>query len=489
MPDLTKSQEAFLARHNISNSSVLDARGLKPKTYKSIMRELEKIAAFGVTPCKKNGHRLRNRSGHCLQCNPAALAFQARHTKTGYVYVAGSQNLRLIKIGFSSDVDRRMESLNHLNYADTSDWACLYWISSEAAGKLEFESQKIVKPFLKPSSYNRDGRTVKCLETFACGAKHAIETIEALAPESSASWHDTPKLSEYEFHLKKEEPKPKTARPKTIKKKSAPSKPKKLRSQASSTVLPSPKVTVTPSPVLSFHEAREPEVHVSGLLSKEQQIVIEKSTVKNQSRFSPSEKILFYGFLFVIFSLGSSMHHLSRVSKYIVKTPDETQVSSSEPQGSPIKSTQISSESNLQAPIQSSFTSEVLERPTGKARQIIEIPTDKSNEQAVKDIGQFKNLASLNVSTSITYQDLDTQSIKANPSKEDATDKTSASNGLEKYIGKNRLAIRSDEGAPIKVTNTATYILWHYPGFKVYINKSDNLVVKIVDTTPPISIR
>ena len=51
--------------------------------------------------------------------------------------------------------------------------------------------------------------------------------------------------------------------------------------------------------------------------------------------------------------------------------------------------------------------------------------------------------------------------------------------GLRKYIGNNRLALRIEKGPPIKVTEADDYIFWHYQDFMVYINKSDNSVARI----------
>lgn len=458
MPDLTEAQKAFLTKHQISNSSVLDATGLKPTIYKTIMRELEKVAAFGVTPCKKHGHQLRNRSGHCIQCNPATLAFQARHAKTGYVYVAGSQKLRLIKIGFSGDVDKRMHSLNHLNYASTTDWVCLYWVNSEAAGKLEFESQQIVKPFLKPTSYARDGHIVKCLETFSCNAKQAINAVETLASEESRSWKDTTKIPEYEFQPRIEETKSKKIKPSVIKKKRKQPKPstqipRNLKPNPKAPVTPSsPKVPITPSsPVVSFQESNTPEALPPEPLSKE------NSIKSNKKIFSPIEKT-FLWFFCVLLPIGSFIPHISR----------------------------LSSESNLHLPNEApsqGITGITLEHPIGKDPNFKETSIYKPKEQITKDIEPPKSLSSSNTYTTLSdFGDSQVRPINTNSNSVvgSNTDTVATEDDLEKYIGKNRLAIRSNEGAPTSVTDTGTYILWHYPNFIVYINKTNNFVVKII---------
>lgn len=117
MTELTKEQTTFLTKHNTAVGSVFDATGLGKNDYRKLMKDLGKTVAIGVTPCKKGNHAMRTRSGHCIQCNPASLAFQKRHSMNGYVYIAGSLELSVIKVGLASDVEERMKSLNRLNYA------------------------------------------------------------------------------------------------------------------------------------------------------------------------------------------------------------------------------------------------------------------------------------------------------------------------------------------------------------------------------------
>lgn len=188
MTKLTKNQISFLERHKISLGSVFDATGLSRNDYRKEMKELEKVVAIGVTKCKKKGHQIRTRSGHCAQCNPASLAFQARNTALAYVYIGGSLNLKLIKVGMSKDVQSRFTSLNDLGYGGVSDWTCLYWKNTINAGEIEFHTHASLNKYAAPTTYKRFGKIVNCLETFSCDAKFAIKEIENLTDEDSDSW-------------------------------------------------------------------------------------------------------------------------------------------------------------------------------------------------------------------------------------------------------------------------------------------------------------
>ena len=84
MLNLNKSQIEFLKSQNISEKMIFNAKGLKKSEYKGIMKLKRKIIAYNVTPCRENGHTLRTRSGHCVQCNTTRIGFQKRSDKIGF---------------------------------------------------------------------------------------------------------------------------------------------------------------------------------------------------------------------------------------------------------------------------------------------------------------------------------------------------------------------------------------------------------------------
>tara|TARA_Y100001949_G_scaffold145713_1_gene129040 strand:- start:42387 stop:43268 length:882 start_codon:yes stop_codon:yes gene_type:complete len=196
---LTKEQSAFLAKHNTPISSVFDASGMGKSDYRAAMKELGKTVAIGVTPCKKGNHTMRTRSGHCIQCNPASIAFQKRHSTDGFVYVACSLRLSVIKVGLANDVKERMKSLNKLNYAGASDWECVYWVKTINAGKVEFDAHGSLVNYAAPKVYQRDGRDVHCLETFSCAASLGIQAIRENLHDAFDEWEDKRLVASYDF--------------------------------------------------------------------------------------------------------------------------------------------------------------------------------------------------------------------------------------------------------------------------------------------------
>jgi len=186
MLQLTKEQLEFLDHHKIPLSSVFDATGLAKKDYRPLMKNLDKAIAIGVTPCRKEGHVLRLRTGHCVICNPQALAHFHRHHKNSYVYVAASKNGRKLKVGFTKDISVREDSLNRTNYANFTDWKIIYYIHCENAGKIESEIQKKLSAFYSPGEYQKEGRTVACYELFQCDYKTVKDKIDEIKIEFSS---------------------------------------------------------------------------------------------------------------------------------------------------------------------------------------------------------------------------------------------------------------------------------------------------------------
>lgn len=202
MAVLTDEQAGFLKHHKISLGSVFDATGLGRNDYRAAMKLLGKDVAIGVTPCQKGGHSLRSRSGHCVQCNSASLAFQKRYSDTGYVYVAGSRALQVLKVGFTTDIPQRISSLVSFGYAGASDWECLHWAECENAGKVEFDVHSALAVYAAPTAYIRDGKQVNCLETFSCGIETVVTALNRILRRPKSEWSFRDNWHLYNFESK-----------------------------------------------------------------------------------------------------------------------------------------------------------------------------------------------------------------------------------------------------------------------------------------------
>jgi hypothetical protein len=199
MAQLTKRQLEFLEKHDISLGAVFDASGMSRREYRPVMKALGKDVAIGVRPCASAGHTMRTRTGHCVVCDPAVLAYQRRWRTKAFIYVAGSRSLKAVKVGLTSHVENRMFSLKYLCYAGADDWTLLGWVETENAGLREYKAQKLLSRFASPQSYSRNGQIVDCLETFACDAAQALDAVRSSAMPILSEWTNKKSFRHYLF--------------------------------------------------------------------------------------------------------------------------------------------------------------------------------------------------------------------------------------------------------------------------------------------------
>jgi hypothetical protein len=113
-----------------------------------------------------NGHRLRSRPGHCIQCDTARIAFVKRHHDAAYIYIAGSLASKVVKVGNAIWPWRRVGALNTRRYGGITDWVMLFRSKFEGAGKIEFAAHGLL---------NRYRRGVK--EIFRCDYANARSAL------------------------------------------------------------------------------------------------------------------------------------------------------------------------------------------------------------------------------------------------------------------------------------------------------------------------
>ena len=177
MSRLTPKQLYFLKKHNVDLKYVFNANGMSKSEYRQIMKELNKYVAFNVIACRKSGHTLRTRTGHCIQCDTARLAFMKRHVSEGIIYIAGSKEGEIMKVGYSKAVEVRQESLNRTQYAGYKDWVILFAIVSEDAGKIESMANMTLSKYAYKLDYYHNGEWQDSSETYTCTFAKAKESV------------------------------------------------------------------------------------------------------------------------------------------------------------------------------------------------------------------------------------------------------------------------------------------------------------------------
>lgn len=178
MTRLTKTELKFLVHHEVPLSRVYDATGKKKSEYKVIMSTLGLWVAYGVTACKAQGHKLRARSGHCVQCKPANLSYIRRHDEAGEIYVAMSNSGRLIKVGTSQNALERIQQLNYYAYGGKTDWEHCYIEKSMRAGLVETRVHQALSMHSANGLYTKDGFIIECRELFSCSPRIAITALK-----------------------------------------------------------------------------------------------------------------------------------------------------------------------------------------------------------------------------------------------------------------------------------------------------------------------
>lgn len=177
---LTDTEIFFLVAHNIDASDVFDGIGMKRAQIKDAMNKTLQFFYIG-SRCNRAGHRLRSGAGHCIQCNPAVIAYYLRYYQNGYLYIAGSSSTSQIKIGVTRNLSVRISSLNKSFYAGIRDWNLKYFLHSAYAGIIEQKIHKSLSGYRVEATYEHHGHVQLCREVFSCDVKTAIGTIEKIS--------------------------------------------------------------------------------------------------------------------------------------------------------------------------------------------------------------------------------------------------------------------------------------------------------------------
>ena len=196
---LTDSELKFLGSQGLSAEDVYDARGQSMSYWKAAVRKAGLTLVLGAT-CSKGGHRLRSRSGHCVQCDTSKISYQRRHHTVGYVYIAGSQRGRLIKLGTAVDIDQREQNLRGQSYAGFNDWTMLFSTKVAAGGHVEHLIQAELARYHTDAGYEKDGRSQAAGEVFRTNFTTAINAaFKVLKGQSFDEPWRSSRWSEYDW--------------------------------------------------------------------------------------------------------------------------------------------------------------------------------------------------------------------------------------------------------------------------------------------------
>lgn len=180
---LTKEEKDFIKRHNLSISDFYDARGESKPVFHDKAKAMG--CHFVINQCQY-GHRLKDRSGHCIMCNTAYIAFQKRETNSGVVYVAYSG--KYTKVGMiENNIKNTAEAMNkreyRLNdeggYGGREGWkTAKSWQLTKNVGKIEREAHRILEKYKVDGDYIHSGELHSTKELFVCPLQTAIDAVK-----------------------------------------------------------------------------------------------------------------------------------------------------------------------------------------------------------------------------------------------------------------------------------------------------------------------
>lgn len=181
---LTRDEKDYIKHHGINPADIYDARGETVKVYHD--KAKNKGCGFVLTnPCPY-GHRLKDRSGHCIVCRPFVIAIRKRETGAGVVYVAVCG--KYTKVGMIEnnikDINKAIEKREYrLNdeggYGGRSGWTTVKtWKIEKDAGKVEREAQDLLEKYRVEKSYIHSGELHSTKELFVCSIQTALDAVK-----------------------------------------------------------------------------------------------------------------------------------------------------------------------------------------------------------------------------------------------------------------------------------------------------------------------
>ena len=201
MSEMTQDQLSFLAVHGIPLSYLFDASGMTSSAYQKAMENDGKYFAFGVSGCKRGHHSIRTRAGHCIQCNPIAIAIVLREDADALVYIGGSRGAKLVKVGLTTDVQDRQRNLNVERWAEHSDWRILAFAACSQGGRTERSVHDRLSRWAASCEYVQGGKRHRSYEVFRCNFTDARDALLSIIPDGTRLkiFDETSALTNFNF--------------------------------------------------------------------------------------------------------------------------------------------------------------------------------------------------------------------------------------------------------------------------------------------------
>lgn len=175
---MKKLDQDLIFRIGIDTSLIFNGHGFNTVQCRALMKEKGCKYAYGVSECTNCGHTLRTTSWNCVHCSPSSSRYAPRHYESGFVYIALSNSLGLVKIGTCKVIKNRKKSLNEQKYAGANDWTIIEFIYfPENSGMIEKYIQGNLKKFSVQIAYEKEGKQQIANELFNCTINQALSEL------------------------------------------------------------------------------------------------------------------------------------------------------------------------------------------------------------------------------------------------------------------------------------------------------------------------
>lgn len=174
--ELTRSELVFLASQGLGPEDVFDARWMSQPHWFREIKEAGKTIALG-SACRKAGHRLRSRKGHCAQCDTKVLAYAGRYDLEQHIYIAGSLSARLVKIGVCKNLLQRERQICSERHGNATDWEVIYAVHIARSGEIEERVLHRLARYSVDEHYWKNGGFQKSIELRRCSISEAVKAL------------------------------------------------------------------------------------------------------------------------------------------------------------------------------------------------------------------------------------------------------------------------------------------------------------------------
>lgn len=182
---MNEEEIEFFARHKIDYEICIDAQKNHLNIYlKLFMKTQQKKFTYNTFPCR-NGHTIKNSQGQCVLCNSSAISFHLRERESGFIYIAGSKWGKKIKIGATTNHEKREKSLNeNKGYGMHTYWKILAVIKVDEMGFRERQIHNLLEKYREYGIQYYRGNDIKTSnEAFRCNYEKSLNLLKKFSLE------------------------------------------------------------------------------------------------------------------------------------------------------------------------------------------------------------------------------------------------------------------------------------------------------------------